>query len=190
MLVNLSPKPTFRAESEKWAKEYKRYEISGYTKKERMEFKIEKVKSKKFHEIFVPTEICGVYRQGIAYIDGNVINRNCRQHALYDNKFFRRLRNIESLKDRVKYEENCWYYGVADNVEQVVDFYNKNEEGIFSGNHVIMYFDVYRHKDSPCSGWRWKKWGPYIGTKNSRAEYLNDEPEIDHVICFSIYKVV
>lgn len=190
MLVNLSPKPTFRTESEIWAKEYNRFEFSSQTRKKRHEWETKKAIPEKFDSIFVPCGICGVYREDIARIDGDTINHNCKQHALYDDEFFRRIRNIEDLEERMKYQRNCWFFGVADNIEQVVDFYNKNKDGVFAGNHVITFFDVYRNKNNPYCGWRWHKWGLYIGEKKPVAEYLNDEPEIDHVICFNIYKVV
>lgn len=37
-------------------------------------------------------------------------------------------------------------------------------------------------------GWRWEKWGPYIGTQRSVADYLHDEPDIDYVYTFHVYK--
>lgn len=186
MLVNLSPKPTFRTQGERWAKEYNRWRMS-LSKEDRNDCEIEKKVALRFNDIFVPTGICGVYK---SCYDADGINYNCRQHAMYGNKFFRKLKGIESVEERIKYTRNCWFYGVADNAEQVVEFYNRNEDGVFSGNHVIVFFDVYRDKRFPFSGWRWHKWGPYIGTKKPSKEYLNDEPEIDHVICFNIYKVV
>lgn len=37
-------------------------------------------------------------------------------------------------------------------------------------------------------GWRWHKWGPYIGKKTPTTEYLDDEPEIDHIFVYHIYE--
>ena len=33
-------------------------------------------------------------------------------------------------------------------------------------------------------GWRWHKWGPYIGTQDPQCEYLADEPEIKEVFVY------
>ena len=38
-------------------------------------------------------------------------------------------------------------------------------------------------------GWRWRKWGPYIGVKTPTTEYLDDEPEIDSVLVYHLYEV-
>lgn len=38
-------------------------------------------------------------------------------------------------------------------------------------------------------GWRWHKWGEYIGAHESQCEYLDDEEGIDHVYCFHIYEM-
>jgi hypothetical protein len=40
----------------------------------------------------------------------------------------------------------------------------------------------------PRDGWRWEKWGPYIGTQVSQADYLYDEPVIEMVLCFSVHE--
>lgn len=37
-------------------------------------------------------------------------------------------------------------------------------------------------------GWRWHKWGEYIGRHTPTTEYLDDEPEIDFVYCYHIYE--
>ncbi len=36
-------------------------------------------------------------------------------------------------------------------------------------------------------GWRWHKWGPYIGhQERSGCEYLDEEPNIESVFLFNI----
>jgi hypothetical protein len=45
-------------------------------------------------------------------------------------------------------------------------------------------------KDQPyVGGWRWHKWGKYIGDQNPMCEYIADEPEIDFVYVYNLYKV-
>jgi hypothetical protein len=41
-------------------------------------------------------------------------------------------------------------------------------------------------------GWRWHKWGEYIGVLNPQCEYLDDEEfgeDFKYILCFNIYKV-
>ena len=170
MLVNLSPKANFKTERSKqrnyWHHNMREWDTN--TKSEWLSF----------DRLFTPTAYTGVYKSDF---DGEMINGWCKQMAYHSHSYARKHKAFNVLSD-----ENNWYYGVADNIEQIIDFYNKNEGSIFSGNHVISTFEI--HKSSEC-GWRWKKWGPYIGTKNPTHEYLADEPDIDKVVCFSIYKV-
>lgn len=182
-LVNLSPKPNYLSMREQHKKRHRHYD-SGMTRKEIEEFG-KSDWSTRFTEIFTPSEFPGVY---VSDFDAGIINCWCKQYA-YNDKLFRRLKNIEDAEERAAFRINCWTYGVADNLQQVVDFYNANEEGFFKGNHVISCFEVHRNPDHPCCGWRWHKWGQYIGTQKPSREYLNDEPEIEKVVCFSIYKV-
>jgi hypothetical protein len=46
-------------------------------------------------------------------------------------------------------------------------------------------------KDQPADGgWRWHKWGPYIGEqKREGYEYLYDEKTIDEVYTYHLYEV-
>ena len=79
-------------------------------------------------------------------------------------------------------------YGVCDNYKQILEEYkdflsNKDK------NYVIGLTTVKRESQSPSGGWRWHKWGPYIGTQNPQHEYLYNEENIDVVYTFSIYEI-
>jgi hypothetical protein len=39
-------------------------------------------------------------------------------------------------------------------------------------------------------GWRWRKWGQYIGALEPTCEYIADEPHIDKVYVYHIYEKV
>ena len=178
MLVNLTPKNTYLTNEErsiKYLNKYHRDVISG-----------EKWKVRKFSEVCMPTEYTGVFW----CTDDNIFSE-CKQHQVYGSKTY--WETIDSfprdkMSDYIAYDNNAWYYGVADNLEQIIDLYNNAEW--FKGNHVILCWMVEKEPDNPCSGWRWHKWGDYIGTRNPQCEYLNDEPEINEVVVFSIYKVI
>ena len=168
MLVNLSPRNDFRTQREKQRTHFVRW----FGK----EGKYPKSSWVNFESLFRPTEYTGIYNSDF---DGEMINTWCKQMAYYSSRHHRKHRGEG-------YNQNYWYYGVADNIEQVIEFYNDNQDTIFFGNHVISCFEV--KKSSDC-GWRWHKWGPYIGIERPQCEYLADEPVIEKVVCFSIYKV-
>lgn len=93
-------------------------------------------------------------------------------------------------------EENCneniidkWVeFGVCDNYLQILEKYadllNNPDK-----NYVIGLSTVKRENQSPEGGWRWHKWGEYIGTQNPQHEYLYDDTHIDVVYCFHIYEI-
>jgi hypothetical protein len=80
-------------------------------------------------------------------------------------------------------------YGVCDTVEQWKEAYAALV------NHPTRKFAVgfteVRKADEPESGgWRWHKWGPYIGTKSPQCEYIAHEgPEIESVLTYSIVEI-
>lgn len=78
-------------------------------------------------------------------------------------------------------------YGVCDDPNQLMS------HPVFSwaqSSDLKIVFGVYpiRKSDQPPQcGWRWEKWGEYIGVRERRADYLYDEPEIDVVWVFQAY---
>jgi hypothetical protein len=78
-------------------------------------------------------------------------------------------------------------YGVADTVEQVKEFY---KDQIASDAPIVISVTEINKKNQPSDGgWRWHKWGQYIGTREPQCEYIYDEPEIDSVYVFHAYAV-
>ena len=77
--------------------------------------------------------------------------------------------------------------GVCDYPEQVLEKFPILKE------HPAPFFISFvklRRGDQPREGgWRWHKWGTYIGDKNPQCEYLHDEPEIEEVYTFSVYEL-
>lgn len=77
-------------------------------------------------------------------------------------------------------------YGVCDNVEQLLARYPELEA---PGREFVVTVTPVRRADQPASGgWRWHKWGDYIGTQGPRHEYLFDDTHIDEVLVFHIYE--
>ena len=82
-------------------------------------------------------------------------------------------------------------YGVCDNWKQIfekipeIKYYKESNEKfvIFLCRHV-------RDNEPEWGGWRWHKWGPYIGEKEPQYEYLHDEPEIEMIYTFHVSRIV
>lgn len=85
-------------------------------------------------------------------------------------------------------------YGVADNVEQIKEHYKDWIEKPDT-KWVIAVTPVFQDKsnEGKGGGWRWHKWGNYIGKLNPQYEYLDDEDFGDdfqgYVLCYHIYPV-
>lgn len=79
-------------------------------------------------------------------------------------------------------------YGVADTPEQVIKYFH-NEIADPDHTYLITVTAMYRADQPADGGWRWRKWGPYIGNHRIQYEYLYDEKDIEVVWCFHIYEV-
>ena len=83
--------------------------------------------------------------------------------------------------------ENFNCYGVCDNYQQVLKKCEelKNPQR----NFVVSITPVEKNKQPKEGGWRWHKWGPYIGTLEPKCEYLYDEPAIEKIFVYHVYEV-
>jgi hypothetical protein len=78
-------------------------------------------------------------------------------------------------------------YGVCDNWEQIPARW---PEIVTSPRHFVISVTEMRRKDQePAGGWRWHKWGEYIGDHEIKHEYLYDENHIESVFTFHIMEV-
>ena len=78
-------------------------------------------------------------------------------------------------------------YGVADNINQIKEHF---KDMLSSNNPIVLSVTEMRKEDQPQEdGWRWHKWGQYIGNQNPQCEYLYDEPNIQSVYVFHVYAV-
>jgi len=78
-------------------------------------------------------------------------------------------------------------YGVCDTPSQVVSTYALNER---PEKLILVCVKIDKKQQSQKGGWRWHKWGPYIGNQNPTCEYIFDEPAIDTVYTFQVYELV
>ncbi len=94
------------------------------------------------------------------------------------------------VKFEEQYPEIQQCYGVCDNIEQIFkkcpEIQDKNRRFCISINPIL------RENQSQEGGWRWHKWGPYIGKHDIQCEYLADEDlsDIDqkYVVVFHIFE--
>lgn len=100
-------------------------------------------------------------------------------------------------------------YGVADNATQVMRrleqslkdylFGNDLEEEFYLGKSLVKFMELYPEyklvllmtpyvntKDCSWGGWRWHKWGEYIGVHEPQHEYLSCEQGIDYVLSYDL----
>lgn len=59
-------------------------------------------------------------------------------------------------------------------------------------NFVILLHPVVKTEQPASGGWRWHKWGPYIGMYQKQVEaheYIADTPDVEVVYCYHIYHI-
>lgn len=94
----------------------------------------------------------------------------------------------ERVKTLPEWDSKCiGCYGVVDTPEQLLTFYDfeKDERKL-----VISFVKIEREAQSSTGGWRYHKWGNYIGNQDPQHEYLYDDKHIDRVYTYHIYEVL
>ena len=118
----------------------------------------------------------GVYRCSSFNMDSHIWDRS-RGHASYEMKYPR----VEGVGD----------YGVVDTPEQFVeDFLDRLEKD--PRPLVVCFTHIAKEPENKGrgDGWRWHKWGQYVGHGNPQCEYLDDEDGFDDgVWVYHIYHV-
>lgn len=78
--------------------------------------------------------------------------------------------------------------GVCDGPQQLLEKYGKyiRED---KRNFIISFVEIRKDEQSSTGGWRWHKWGSYVGEQDPQYEYLYNEPDIDVVYTYHIYEV-
>ncbi|NUJ17431.1 hypothetical protein FKN04_12680 [Bacillus glycinifermentans] len=78
-------------------------------------------------------------------------------------------------------------FGVCDHFQQVLDLHPVIT---ISPNKFVIGLTKVRRKDQPRKyGWRWCKWGEYIGNHTPQHEYLYDEEGIEEVFVYKIIRI-
>lgn len=78
-------------------------------------------------------------------------------------------------------EHNVCSFGVADSIEQIQEYYKVLEKT--SEKFIVFMTPVYRKNHG---GFRFHKWGKYIGKHDIQSEYLYDQIDMDVVYTFRV----
>lgn len=100
------------------------------------------------------------------------------------------LSRAELQKLQKTYTDQYYFkgYGVCDNEDQVYRMYKWLEQQ--DDEYCIFLTPIFKEHQPPSGGWRWEKWGSYIGNQKSQADYLYNEPDIDLIYVYSVCKIV
>lgn len=106
---------------------------------------------------------------------------------------FEELREQLSWKERYTCIDPKQTCGVSDNIEQIKEYYKEEIEDP-NRKFFIHLTPVWQEKEyaGKGGGWRWHKWGNYIGKLNPQCEYLDDEDfgeDFKYIITFTIQLV-
>lgn len=102
----------------------------------------------------------------------------------------------ESSKQPTERRKYLNSYGVCDSPEQLLELF-PIIDALENRYFCIAMTQMLRSEQAPEGGWRWHKWGGYVGVHEPQNEYLYDEipqyrsdgKSIDEVWVFHIYEL-
>lgn len=80
--------------------------------------------------------------------------------------------------------------GVCDSPMQLFEKYKDIALNHPNRKFVVAMVPLNKADQPKEGGWRWRKWGEYIGEQKPVMEYLADEPVIETVYTFHIYEIL
>lgn len=124
----------------------------------------------------------------VAAINGGSAAAKRLSKGVYEIGHFGSSRWPDGFDDSPQFgDTKFWCYGVCDNVDQILAAcpeIGASEQRQF----VITLTPVVRARQPSEGGWRWHKWGDYIGAHEPQHEYLHDEKGIDQVLVYHVYE--
>ncbi len=79
-------------------------------------------------------------------------------------------------------------YGVCDHWEQVTAVCAQLQDSC-PDPYVMSVTKIEKRNEESPGGWRWHRWGEYIGVQDPQCKYIADEPHIDVVYCYHVYAI-
>jgi hypothetical protein len=95
------------------------------------------------------------------------------------------LEGMRSWNKNKKMRNN---YGVCDDYKQVLKEYPELKKDK-NRKFIVSMTPMFKDCQPKSGGWRWHKWGKYIGKQKPTCEYLYDEKDIELVFVYHIYEV-
>lgn len=81
------------------------------------------------------------------------------------------------------------FNGVADTIQQIKKKLKEQIEDT-TRRYFIAVTPVFQDKNKDShGGWRWEKWGKYIGNLDPKCEYLDDEEFGEDFICVLVFEI-
>ena len=112
-------------------------------------------------------------------------------HFNFDNEIAGKLSMNQCYPNHLVMRDTKEYfgcYGVCDNWQQITEQCPMLCSS--TDRHFAISITSISKADQPASGgWRWHKWGPYIGTQEPTCEYIHDEPVIEQVYVYHVYQL-
>ena len=118
--------------------------------------------------------------------DGNLLDLSDEEEYPLDPDYNQRLSDI----DWDYYgSQPIRSYGVCDSPEQFIeDFHGFLED--HEKELMVCFSHVAKVEQPSEGGWRWHKWGSYVGHGEPECEYLYDEEGFEEgVYCFHVYDI-
>lgn len=125
-----------------------------------------------------------------------MLKNSLDDRAIYEAIDFQGLNLFSMVKYKIVKDEDGFdksISGVCDNIDQIL---KTHHDIIIDTNkkYAIVTHKIYQHDQPSKMGWRWKKFGPYIGEHDIGTEYLYNEDlsdiNQDYIIIFRILEVI
>ncbi len=81
-------------------------------------------------------------------------------------------------------------YGVCDSVDQFLRHPLGKWLVESERKFTVSFTKICKATEPKEGGWRWHKWGEYIGEFQPECEYLADESEVEEVSCYHILEFI
>lgn len=88
------------------------------------------------------------------------------------------------------FDDDSHAYGVCDSPIQFMRALGDKLATHPHRSFCVSFVQLKKADEPPEGGWRWHKWGPYIGEQDPQCEYLYDEPKIEEVWTYHVYEKV
>jgi hypothetical protein len=121
-----------------------------------------------------------------SYIHYNILEKGVYEVGLNFNHIINSCSDFKIINEY----HNC-KYGVCDNYKQILECHVDDIYSIDNHNKqfIVCVTPITKNEQPPEGGWRWHKWGKYIGKYETTCEYLYDEENIDMIYVYNIYEV-